>query len=61
MKRIDNEDLILTRKGTRLEIRRHNRKLTKDRCHNDRKKFCPQRSVNTWSGPKEEVVAVSCE
>ena len=57
MKR-DRKDIILRRKGEARNLRGHKKKLQKGIYLNNTKKYnFPQRSIDTWNGLKEVIVA----
>ena len=56
LEKTDRKYLLLRRKGEARNVR-DTRKLQKGICLNDTKKYSfPQRSIDTWTGLKEEVI-----
>ena len=56
LKETVRKSLLLTKGGAR-NLRGHKKKLQKEICLNDTKKYSfPQRSIDTWNGLKEEVI-----
>ena len=59
IEKLDNQNLVMMEEEIR-QTRGHSKKIKKNRCLKDTKKYSfPHRIVDTWNGLKEEVVTAT--